>query len=143
MSMTLTKRITGNINIITDKLDRLKQEDFGRVLVPKFDYKVVDNDIVLEVEYIKGYAMGSASLYRKIILDDVVNRDNDWTFDDYDFSNFVIARYHKGIYAVDLLSYRYWPDKIQRQSAWAKARQDNRSIIKSILHHEFFPPQGS
>lgn len=134
--MFLTKHVyCSNPELFTERLLRLQKEDFGRIKVPKFDFSLDNNVLKIEVEYIKGYAIGSASIYRKYILEDVVLRDSEWTFDDYHFSNFVIPMVGTGIYAVDLLSYRHFPNKHERQSLWS--RQRDCTFLHDLFHHDF------
>ena len=135
--MVLTKHVyCPHPELFLDRLSRLQNEDFGRIKVPKFDFCMSGKTLKIEVEYIKGFPIGSASIYRHQIREDVVDRDSEWCFDDYHFSNFVIEMSSHGIYAVDLLSYRYFPDKAQRQSLWCQ--QTRPPSLKNLLHHEFF-----
>mgnify|MGYP003112895162 FL=1 len=136
-SMVLTKHVyCEHPEMLAERLTRLQSEDFNRVKVPLFDFEIKDNLLTIEVEYIKGCAIGTLSTFRKVILEDVVQRDSEWTFDDYHFSNFVIPTTEDCVYAVDLLSYRHYPDKVARHSAWTLHRNPNS--LQRLLHHELF-----
>ena len=102
---------------VVEKFDRLQKEDFNRIHVPKFDYYAMDNAVRYRVEFIKGYPLGTISRFKDIIYEDVVNRESDWTFDDYSMGNFVVE--HTGeVWAVDFTSYRYMPDREERNEKW-------------------------
>ena len=138
--MVLTKRVyCSQPELFVENLTRLQSEDFNRVKVPLFDFEIKDNILTIEVEYIKGYAIGTCSTFRKTILEDVVQRDSEWTFDDYMFHNFVIPTSLDSVYAVDLLSYRHFPDMNVRHSRWFQQR--NPHTLRSLFHHEIFGPQ--
>ena len=138
--MILTKHVyCEHPELFRERLTRLKSEDFGRVKVPLFDFEIRDNILTIEVEYIKGYAIGTCSIFRKTILEDVVQRDSEWTFDDYHFTNFVITMEGDCVYAVDLLSYRHFPSKAARHSLWTIQR--NPVNLQRLLHHELFGPR--
>ena len=105
---------------VSKKFDKLKLDNFNRILIPEFDYSVNNNIITYYQEYIKGYALGTISKYSQIIYEDVVIRKSDWTFDDYGMSNFIIEYKTDHIYAVDLQSYNFIPDRNYRESSWKK-----------------------
>ena len=43
-----------NTKIMIEKLERLKEEKFEKILIPQFEYKVEGNILTQRVEYIKG-----------------------------------------------------------------------------------------
>ena len=45
------------------RLDRLQREDFNRIKIPRFNYEMVDNRILFEIEFIKGRQLGACLLY--------------------------------------------------------------------------------
>ncbi len=103
---------------VIEKLDRLQKEDFNRVRIPKFDYYAMDNAVRYRVEFIKGWPLGTVSRNAShIIYQDVVNRESDWTFDDYSMGNFVVEPSGQ-VWAVDFTSYRYMPDREERNEKW-------------------------
>tara|TARA_B100000614_G_C14490671_1_gene470572 strand:- start:345 stop:854 length:510 start_codon:yes stop_codon:yes gene_type:complete len=122
---------------VSKKFDKLKLDNFNRILIPEFDYSVNNNIITYYQEYIKGYALGTISKYSQIIYEDVVIRKSDWTFDDYSMGNFVIEMYTNKIYMVDILSYCYYPDVDRRLKAWYLYRERNRKDLKNIILNDF------
>ena len=80
-----------NVNEMVDKLDRLKNENFNRVLIPNFEYEVKNNDVIYTVDFIKGYGMGTlVPKYANIVYEDVVKRKSEWTFMDLHTVNFIV-----------------------------------------------------
>ena len=122
---------------VSKKFDKLKQDNFNRILIPDFDYSINDNLITYHQEYIKGYALGTISKYSQIIYEDVVIRKSDWTFDDYSMGNFVIEIYTNKIYMVDILSYCYYPDVDRRIKAWYLYKERNRKDLKNFILNDF------
>tara|TARA_B100000927_G_C16433590_1_gene456654 strand:- start:736 stop:1245 length:510 start_codon:yes stop_codon:yes gene_type:complete len=122
---------------VSKKFDKLKLDNFNRILIPEFDYSVNNNIITYYQEYIKGYALGTISKYSQIIYEDVVIRKSDWTFDDYSMGNFLIEMYTNKIYMVDILSYCYYPDVDRRLKAWYLYRERNRKDLKNIILNDF------
>ena len=126
-----------SIKKLTDNLDRLKEEDFNRIKIPKFEYTVEDNILIQTMEFIKGYPLGTVSNMSPYIFADVVNRESDWTFTDFAATNFIIPYSENRpdhLYAVDLTSYDYWPDRSNRRMRWYNMTDHNSTLIKSILH---------
>jgi hypothetical protein len=64
----------------------------GSVRIPKFDYKIQENKITIEAEYMFGKQLdiSSASGWRDIIYNDMVDVDKNYGFRDYTFDNFII-----------------------------------------------------
>ena len=106
---------------MVEKLERLKNEDFNRVLVPEFTYTVDGNDVTYDVQYVKGYGVGTLiPEYAQIIKEDVLDRPNPWTFTDYNSSNFIIELHTNKIFTIDFQSYCYCPNTEERESIWEK-----------------------
>ena len=106
---------------MVEKLERLKNEDFNRVLVPEFTYTVDGNDVTYDVQYVKGYGVGTLiPEYAQIIKEDVLNRPNPWTFTDFNSSNFIIELHTNKIFTIDFQSYCYCPNTEERESIWEK-----------------------
>ena len=120
---------------VVEKLDRLQKEDFNRIHIPKFDYYAMDNAVRYRVEFIKGYSLGTISRFKDIIYEDVVNRESDWTFDDYGLANFVIEWKTDKIYAVDFTSYRYYPDKEERRNSWDRYTEKNKWEFGRVINN--------
>ena len=49
-------------SMMVDKLERLKNVNFEKILIPEFEYEVEDNVLTQRVEYIKGRKCGMLSL---------------------------------------------------------------------------------
>ena len=106
---------------MVEKLERLKNEDFNRVLVPEFTYTVDGNDVTYDVQYVKGYGVGTLiPEYAQIIKEDVLNRPNPWTFTDFNSSNFIIELHTNKIFTIDFQSYCYFPNTEERERIWEK-----------------------
>ena len=129
-TFTLTKktecRTIEEFDVIIERLDRLKNENFNRVLIPKFDYTIEDNKIIQNIEFIKGYTVATFHpKYSKILYEDVVRRKSDWTFTDFSFMNFIVHKVTHQIYAVDFLSFEYCPSMDYREKKWQmKLKED-------------------
>jgi len=109
---------------MVEKLERLKKEDFNRVLVPEFTYTVDGNDVTYDVQYVKGYGVGTLiPKYAQIIKEDVLNRPNPWTFTDFNSSNFIIELHTNKIFTIDFQSYCYCPNTEERESIWEKCME--------------------
>ena len=102
-----------------EKLERLKNEDFNRVLIPEFTYTVDGNDVTYNVQYIKGYGVGTLiPKFAQIIKEDVLNHPNPWTFTDFNTSNFIVEMRSSKIYTIDFQSYCYCPNIEERERIW-------------------------
>ena len=121
---------------VVNKLDRLQKEDFNRIHIPKFDYYINRNAVRYRVEFIKGYPLGTVSKFKDIIYEDVVDRESDWTFDDFGASNFIVEHNTDKIFAVDFQSYNYIPNRDYRISKWEKLKKINFNILEDILINE-------
>ena len=122
---------------MVEKLERLKNEDFNRVLVPEFTYTVDGNDVTYDVQYVKGYGVGTLiPEYAQIIKEDVLDRPNPWTFTDYNSSNFIIELHTNKIFTIDFQSYCYCPNTEERKSIWEKyierEKKRRRKFIRLI-----------
>ena len=120
---------------IVEKLDRLQKEDFNKIHIPKFDYYAMDNAIRYRVEFIKGAPLGTVSKFKGDIYEDVVERESDWTFDDYGYGNFVVEWKTLKIYAVDFTSYRYMPDREERRRKWEQYTEKNKWELGMVLNN--------
>ena len=103
---------------VKDKLIRLKKENFNRIHIPEFEYKIKNNAIVIESEFIKSTNELALFSYKNEIVEDIVLRKSDWTFLDFHFSNFIAHEITKNVYAIDLLSYTYCPSIDIRKQHW-------------------------
>ena len=137
--LELTKRVNcytpEGRDLVIDKLERLKTENFNRVLVPSFQYYTNECEVTYIVNYIKGYAIGTlVPQYANIVYEDVVQKKSDWTFYDYSTINFIVDVTTEKIYAVDLLSYTNVPNHDDRQSKWDIVRPDEFNKLKSAMN---------
>lgn len=144
-TFTLTKQFNcftkENLDLMVDKLERLKNEKFNRVYIPEFEYRVEGNNITYDTVFIKGWGVGTLiPKFANIVYEDVVNRNSDWTFDDYGMSNFIIEYKTDHIYAVDLQSYNFIPDRNYRESSWKKYLCFQSNILKDMINDEWINP---
>ena len=113
-----------------EKLERLQNEDFNRVLIPEFTFTVDGNDVTYDSEFIKGYGVGTVvPQFAEIIKEDVVNRTNPWTFTDYNTVNFIVEMKTNKIFTIDFQSYSYCPDMEKRERMWDETvRREKRRM---------------
>ncbi len=107
--------------MMVDKLERLKNEKFEKILIPEFEYEVEGNILTQRVEYIKGRQCGmTVKKYRDKIYKEFVERDSDWTFCDFKYDNFIVVNGidKDKIYAIDFQSYNYLPSRKERLDLW-------------------------
>ena len=145
-SFKLIKNIRFNndreIQEMIHKLDLLKTEKFNRVLIPDFNYSIRDNFLIYNVDYIKGYPLGTATEpFMSIVKEDVVERDSDWTFSDYHMTNFIVEAQTDKLYAVDFQSFSYIPDKNLRREIWNNCQQTHQQIFKGISNNKWVSPK--
>lgn len=134
LSKTIHCKTLENKNAMVEKLDRLKEEDFNRVLIPDFDYDVVDNTVTYDVDFIKGIGIGTLiPKYADIVYEDVVKRQSDWIFFDLATANFIVEYKTEKIYAIDFQSYAFIPDKNERESKWKSSRYIDSLSAKQMF----------
>jgi hypothetical protein len=136
MKSSLTKEITCqkkyDVEIIINKLERLQNDHFNRIKIPKFYYEIKENTVVYTSEFIKGvYAITPQQ--RTIVYEDVVLKDSDWTLFDYYYSNFIVENETEIIYAVDFQSYCHFPDINLRIDDWNYTDSEQKDFVKSLL----------
>ena len=120
-------------NKICDKLHRLKNAKFNNILIPKFDYSLEGVILTQEIEYIKGRKCGmTVKKYRDKIYKDLVEGDSDWTFDDFNFNNFIVVERLNKIYAIDFQSFNFLPSKEERKKLWDYNVRMNDTIYEYI-----------
>lgn len=137
--LELTKRVncytSEGRDLVIDKLERLKTENFNRVLVPPFQYSTNQYEVTYTVNYIKGYVMGTLiPKFANIVYEDVVQKKSDWTFFDYSTINFIVEVATENIYAIDLLSYTNVPNHDDRQSKWNIVYPHEYNNLKSLMN---------
>ena len=120
---------------IIEKLERLQNEDFNRVLIPDFTYTVDDNNVTYDVDFIKGYGVGTfIPKFAQIIAEDVRDRESPWTFTDFSLVNFLIERDTNRIFAIDFLSYCYVPDMKKRKMLWNEEIKKDKEKIEMLYN---------
>ena len=78
--------------------------------------------------------------FTNIIYEDIVQRDLDWTFDDYGSSNFIVEHITDRIFAVDFQSYNYLPNRDYRESKWKKFQKLNSNVLDGLSKGEWINP---
>ncbi len=123
---TLTKTIMlfGSYDTHIDNLQKLKTETFNRIKIPDFTFKIDDDKLIIESGYIKGHFIDYS--HSDIIYNDLVLKEGDYSFHDYNPSNFIINKYDNQIYAVDLDDFRKI-DVNKRIENWTKNYVTRRS----------------
>jgi|TARA_B100000282_G_C31511566_1_gene389623 sulfatase maturation enzyme AslB (radical SAM superfamily) len=144
-SFTLVKQFNCftkyNLDLMIDKLERLKKENFNRIHIPDFEYSVEGNIISYNTVFIKGWGVGIyVPDFANIIYEDVVQRDSDWTFDDFGGSNFIVEHNTDKIFAVDFQSYNYIPNRDYRISKWEKFKNLNFNMLKDLAKGKWTNP---
>ena len=104
------------VELIVHNLEHLKKAKFPTVKVPQFSYEVSDLVITQTCEFIKGCTLACHPCKEKVIMKEIVQREDDYTFSDYHHSNYIIK--DNDLYAVDLSSYGYLPDQFYRNHLW-------------------------
>ena len=81
-------------------LNELKKHTFGRVLIPPFIVSLEGKTVHIEMEYIKGSHLVSHEM--KMIYEDCVLKEGDFTITNYTHTNFIREVDTNKIYYVDL-----------------------------------------
>ena len=119
---------------MVEKLDRLKTEDFNRVFIPDFTYHVDGTTVTYNVDFIKGYGIGTLiPKYADIVYEDVVKRESDWMFFDLATINFIVEFDTEKIYAIDFQSYACIPDHQIREAQWKHSRDNDTVKVNGML----------
>lgn len=90
-------------------LNKLRDEDFGRVFIPNYSVEQIDDvTLLLTTEYIKGRYVNREELIviRQYVVDRINDPDNEYSFADYNQNNYISERDTSKIYNVDLDNYR-------------------------------------
>lgn len=130
---------------MVEKLERLKNENFNRVLIPEFTYTVDGNDVSYNVEFIKGYGVGTfIPQFATIIKEDVVDRINPWTFTDFAAVNFIVEFKTNKIFTIDFQSYCYCPDMEKRKRIWDLDLKKDRERVQAVMSGNWYhhPSRG-
>lgn len=86
----------------------LRNKNFNRVHVPDFTFKKNNTTLSYTSDFIKGaqITQSSKNKYKDIIYEDLVNRNDDYSFTSYGLTNFIIEEHTNRIYYIDLDDYR-------------------------------------
>jgi hypothetical protein len=90
-------------------LNKLRDEDFGRVFIPNYSVEQIDDvTLLMTTEYIKGRYVNREELIviRQYVVDRINDPDNEYSFADYNQNNYITERDTSKIYNVDLDNYR-------------------------------------
>jgi bifunctional ADP-heptose synthase (sugar kinase/adenylyltransferase) len=119
-SFTLTKIIDYEnddvAKIVYENLNRLKTENFNRILIPNYHHEIKGSTVTIISDYIKGFY----SEDRNIIIEDVVMHESEYTFNDYHRQNYIVCDNTEMIYMVDLESYCHFPSIDKRYEYFKK-----------------------
>ena len=124
-SKELQKVGISTVAIMSNDTVKYKEDSFendGKIKVPYFEFKVEDNVLIYQSEYIKGVAPNREDM--KHIYDKLVMRPGAYTFEDCQPCNFVVNE--SGIYVVDLDSYGPYnfEQRIKRWNELVKYHRD-------------------
>ena len=130
---------TFDAEVWIERLERVKSQDFNRIKIPEFTYEIIDNEILFEIEFIKGRQLGATTFkyWTEKIKDDMVHIDGDWGFSDLKPENFVVEKNTDQLYFVDFES--YYPMNLEdRIREWEKyLKIINLEIINPHLRIDF------
>ena len=127
-SFSLIKRVTYESSERADwagaALTELKKSTFHEsISIPYFEYEIDGCELVYQSEYIKGNYV--TFWHMPILREAFLERENPWTFADVAPANFVLDVYDDGIhegkapiYAIDLDSFDYYPEREERIRIW-------------------------
>lgn len=110
------------------RLENLSLADFEYVKVPSFTFTVQDKTLTVTQEFIKGLFVGRKfedRLYKGLVL-----RESEWTFNDYNVTNFIQSHSNGCIYCIDLVSYKKCTME-ERQHNWNKNRGEHMNISET------------
>ena len=88
----------------------LKEDnDFGDIKIPKFDFKVKDTQLIVNSEFIKGRQWQDDDLWHnsELVFNNLVLKDGDYSFKDYNAHNFISESETDDLYYVDFEGYDY------------------------------------
>ncbi len=119
-SLTMRKEMifADGIDEAYDNLERLQKENFNRIKIPEFTFKIEGELLIYECQFIKGEPIRSIADYNAV-FEDLVIRDSDYSFDTYRPENY-IKDWKGDIYAIDLDDYRLFPEE-QRIRKWERS----------------------
>lgn len=135
--LTITKTIlVYNTEELVINLRQLLSADLGLIKIPEFDFSYTTNEVTIESEYIKG--IYPHIYHMDFIKQQLVDRESEWSFSDYTYTNFKVHRYTEEIYAIDLDDFC----KVSisdRKASWQNAYNLALEVMKHgedyVIHH--------
>lgn len=123
---------TFDAEVWIERLERVKSQDFNRIKIPEFTYEIIDNEILFEIEFIKGRQLGATTFmnWRDVIKEDLVDKEDDWGFGDLKPENFIIEKSTDTLYLVDFDTYNPRDHK-NKLLEWNKYLKKSSDEIKS------------
>lgn len=122
------------------KLEKISTESFGRVLIPEFEITKCGYSspwvIEYESEYIKGYTARADEM--KIIYEDVVLKDSEWSLNNYHPHNYIVDE-HGYLFYIDLEDYGKTSiqDRKERfEIEYKKFVAESKAILNGLLNYE-------
>lgn len=97
-----------NLKYYKNLYSLLKEDnDFGDIKVPKFDFEFTDTELIVKSQYIKGRQWQDDDLWHnsKLVFDNLVLKDGDYSFKDYNAHNFISESETDDLYYVDFEGY--------------------------------------
>lgn len=143
---SLTKVVTfhdpDSLVYYEDLYTKLLQDDFGDIKVPRFTFSVTDTQLIINTEYIKGRQWQSDDLWHNFdfVANNIVFKDGDYSFTDFEPTNFIQEIDTNDVYYVDYESYDICTinersNLLQRQR---KMIEDNDPELKSFRRQSRF-----
>ena len=108
IEFSLVKKITraspDTLKKIMELIDTVKTLSYDRVKIPEMSYELIDNELIITTEYIKGTILNPRvhTNFTSIIFEDLVLSENDYSATDYNPRNFVIQDNTYQLYYVDI-----------------------------------------
>ena len=110
---SITKIITftdsNNLAYYNDLYTRLQQDDFGDIKVPRFTFEMTDKQLIVNSEFIKGRQWQDDDFWHNfdIIADNLVMKEGECSFKDYNPHNFIVESNTEDLYYIDFEGYDY------------------------------------
>jgi len=99
-----------NLEYYKNLYSLLKEDtNFGDIKVPKFDFEFTDTELIVKSQYIKGRQWQDDDLWHnsELVFNNLVLKDGDYSFKDYNAHNFISESETDDLYYVDFEGYDY------------------------------------
>ena len=126
---SLTKVVTfhnpDSLAYYEDLYTKLQQDDFGDIKVPRFTFNVTDTQLIINTEYIKGRQWQIDDMWHNFdfVANNLVFKDGDYSFKDFEPTNFIEEVHTNIVYYVDFEAYDVC--SIEERSALLQQQRDN------------------